>query len=191
MTKDFQSFLTRFVDAYGGNKLFFVMAGGGGSAALLSVIPGSSKVLHEVRVLYSEESSLEYYKESNDSWGSTENPKFVSEQMMDGLYQTAANVYENKYVVVAATSALTSSRYRRGDNKAYIRVFGSGWELKFDKLPEHVYEDTCTPWRDQKIANKRQAEDELLVSVAIKLATNFERDTLDELVSNGSLKRLP
>jgi len=187
MTKDFQDFLTRFVNSYEGKKLSFLMAGGGGSAALLSVVPGSSKVLHDVRILYSEESTLEYYNPTK--WSKTM-PKFVSETMVEGLYITHRNLEQGKSISIVTTSALTTSRHRKGDNLAYICVFGSCWELQFDKLPESVYEDTCIPWRDQKIANKRQAEDELLVTVAIKLATGFEHDTLEDLKRSKTLRKL-
>lgn len=191
-SKEFMAFLKRFVDGWEGKKIGLVMAGGGASAASLALIPGSSRVLYDMTILYAEDATKEFLHTYHDclSKSAVIPEKFVSKEMVLALQRAAVEKTGPACYPVIATSALTSGRPRKGDNVAYICGRGDVWKLILDKLPEEVYSDSVTPWREQRIAIKRQSEDELVAEVAIKLVTGFEVDSLEGRISNGTLVRL-
>lgn len=183
----FEDFLTRLVKSYKGNKIAIAAAGGGASLARIALVPGSSGILEEVNILYSEDATHTYIERA----GYRVNDKKVVSLGIGGLLHLAtAQRLQDSCHIIAMTSALTTSRPRKGDNQAYIYVDGEPWHIELDKLPESVYSDSVIPWRDQQIAYKRQSEDELISEVALKLVTGFERDTLEGMISNGVLRSL-
>jgi hypothetical protein len=184
---NFDEFLSRFVRNYTGKKLCFVLAGGGVSAAKLALVPGSSKVLYDLSLLYDEDATVEYL-ERYDHFTKIE--QMVSEDVATRLYAKSTRRLQDTYKIVAATSALTTNRARRGENQAFIVTSNQNAHLRLDKLPESVYSDPIIPWREQQIAVKRQKEDELVARVAIQLATDFEPETLEGMFANGTLRRL-
>lgn len=188
---EFDKYLQRLVAGYQqSRKIAIVVAGGGASMSHLALVPGSSKVLDAMHVLYSEPSTVAFIRSAGYSIAAPDEYKMVSPYIANALFLAGAHHYRNSGII-SVTSALTTNRYRRGDNHAIIRTSNSVChELKFDKLPESVYTDPVIPWRDQQIALKRQKEDELISEVALKLGTGFEAGSLERLYSNGTLRRL-
>lgn len=185
----FDEYLTRLVREYDfDRKIQFVIAGGGVSISRLALVPGSSRVIEEIRVLYSESCSSKYLENGGILIPEDAIVSLVSKWMAENLYQVASNL-NGRDRIIAITAALTTSRNRRGLNRAFIRTSRSVChELLLDKLSDAVYKDTVIPWRDQQIANKREAEDELIAEVALKLGTGFEAESLEGVLSNGTLR---
>jgi len=190
---EYEKFLVRFVNAYSDSrKLLAVVCGGGISLSRIAMVPGSSKVLDAIWMPYSEEEAVSWLEQRTTV-------EYFSNQAVCGwaakeLWDALAHMHVNPNKI-AITSALTTNRARRGENQAYIAVeneYGHCeiYRLKLDKLPESVYSDPIRPWADQKIFHKRQEEDELVATVAIKLATGFEKDTLKTDIENGNLTKV-
>lgn len=191
---EYEKFLTRFVSAYADSrKLLAVICGGGISLSRIAMVPGSSKVLDAIWMPYSEEETVSWLEQrsvTSEYFSNHAVSGWAAKELWDALAYMHAS--PNK---VAITSALTTNRVRRGENQACIAVeneFGSCevFHLKLDKLPEEVYSDPIRPWADQKIFHKRQEEDELVATVAIKLATGFEKETLEGEFENGNLRKV-
>jgi len=190
MLTDFEKFLVRFVASYKKpKKIISVIAGGGVSMARLGVIPGSSKALGALWMPYDEDETHVWMEQRE-----VEPQAFAKKTVCQGaaieLYSALTNVYADNNELVAITSALTTNRHRKGDVHAYIAVNHCVYHLKFDKLPEQVYDDPIKPWVDQTIFLKRQAEDEKVAEVALKLLTGFEEESLTNLYADGSLKKV-
>lgn len=185
---EFDKYLTRLVSSYNGKQLAIVAAGGGVNVSRLALVPGSSKILYDISILYSESSTIEYIERYEHC---PEFEKMVSKKVTDFLRLASVNRLQDSVDIICMTSSLTTNRYRRGENQAFINANGDTWHLQLDKLPESVYSDSVIPWREQQIALKRQKEDELVAEVAIKLATGFEVETLEGMKANGILRCLP
>jgi hypothetical protein len=187
---DYEKFLTRLVAAYKGKKIIGVVAGGGVSLARIAMVPGSSKILGAMWMPYGEDETITWMEAREV------NPVAFSEHAVCGaaageLFSALAHVYGDNNAIVAVTGSLTTNRYRKGDNQAFIAVTTEDiYRLTFDKLPEEVYSDPVKPWADQKIFYKRQEEDEQIAEVALKLLTGFEEDTLKGLYDNGNLTKV-
>jgi hypothetical protein len=187
---DYEKFLTRLVAAYQGKKIIGVIAGGGVSLARIAMVPGSSKILGAMWMPYDEDETVTWMEAREVD------PKAFSNQAVCGkaageLFMALAHVYADNAALVAVTGALTTNRYRRGENAAYISIDPeTAYKLTFDKLAEDVYSDPIKPWVEQKIFYKRQEEDEQIAEVALKLLTGFEADTLKALYDNGNLTKI-
>lgn len=186
-TSNLDQYLTRLVSGYKGKQLAIVAAGGGVSVSRIALVPGSSRVLYDVSILYSEDATIAYIEREGLLFTAE---KMVSTQVANDLYHATTDRLQDSCAIVAMTSSLTTNRHRKGENQAFIRVGEETWRLRLDKLPESVYSDTVAPWRDQQIAVKRQKEDELVAEVALKLATGFEAETLEGMKINGVLRRV-
>lgn len=185
----FDQYLTRLVSSYQGKQLAIVAAGGGVSISRLALVPGSSRILYDMKILYSEDSTVRYIESGLMDVETPE--KMVSAKVAENLYYATTAHLEDSCNIIAMTSSLTTNRYRRGENQAFVEVVSGRWHLRLDKLPESVYSDPIVPWREQQIALKRQKEDELVAEVALKLATGFEVETLEGMKANGILRCLP
>lgn len=188
---DFEKFLTRLVAAHTGKKIMAVIAGGGVSVARLAMIPGSSKALGATWMPYDQDETVTWM-ESRDVSGKAFQEKAVCAAAAKELHSAMTHVYGDSGQLLSITASITTNRYRKGDNQAFIAV---NWDdpiyhLKLDKLDESVYNDPIKPWVEQKIFYKRQEEDEQIATVALKLLTGFEKETLDEDFANGRLTRL-
>lgn len=186
---DYEKFLIRFVAAYTGKKIISVVAGGGVSMARLAQVPGSSKVLGAMWMPYDEDET-HVWMEQREVDPKAFSEHAVCEGAAKELYRALTNVYGDNNQLVAITSALTTNRYRKGEVQAFICVRDDVYRLTFDKLDEGVYNDPIKPWADQTIFYKRQAEDEKIAEVALKLLTGFEEDTLTDLYGHGTLQKV-
>lgn len=184
MKSDFEKFLSRFVEKYSGIKqIYACVAGGGISISQIGLVPGSSKILYGTNVLYSETATQSYLKRFHQDW---ELSKMVSYECAERLIAAMSNeigfvspsLGHPEVALVAITSAVTTSRYRRGLNEAWICTSRGDAHVSLDKLPESLHSDPVIPWREQKIEVSRRTQDEFIAEVAIKLATGFECESL-------------
>jgi len=190
---DFDLFLERFVGNYTGPRIAAVISGGGVSLSGLALIPGASGVLYEVscpydtlateRTIYLGNSMTRYFHK-----------KAVSGDAAWEMARAFENLHPYNTKVIAITSALTTTRFRRGENQAFICIgdgnINSVYNLKLTKLPEEIYTDPIASWKTH-IIRKRKEEDRLVAEVALKLATGFEaKETLPVMFENKSLVML-
>lgn len=187
---EYEKFLTRFVNAYSHDKkLLAVICGGGISLSRVAMIPGSSKVLDAIWMPYSEDETATWLEQRTIAPAGFNN-KAVSGWAAKELWDALAYMHPGPKKV-AITAALTTNRHRMGENHAYIAVdSGEVFHLTLTKLPESVFTDPIRPWADEKIFHKRQEEDEQVATVALKLATGFEVETLESDFENGNLKKV-
>lgn len=186
MNKDYKDFLKRFIDSRNEDedRIYACICGGGISIAELGILPGSSKVLYGANVLYHEDATRSYLKRFHQEYN---HEHMVSPELSKSLYEAMTNeigfvspsMGHPRVNLIAITSAVTTNRYRRGANKAYITFKFGTFELNLDKLPESVHTDSVIPWRDQKLENHRASLDEQIAMVAIRLVTGFEENKLD------------
>lgn len=128
-----------FVDNYVGPPLVIVALGGGASLCKLATVPGASRILDRVGLSWSKESSLELlWNISTESetfkFVSPEVVKCIKSEILDGLNPLDCQP-------VAITAALTTNRYRKGDNHAYIAFSSSVWHLHLPKFDEVQYKE--------------------------------------------------
>jgi nicotinamide mononucleotide (NMN) deamidase PncC len=163
----------RVVDKYNGPKISIMAAGAGMSLAQLQMIPGSSKLLHGMLFPYSEDMLLQVL--GGDKRNYMVGPKgfkAVSPEVAEMMAIRARMLTRDREAVgIGITGALTTSRYRRGDNGAYIAICGRingevktlvGY-LEVPKSEESVY-NSMTP---EQIRNLRKTEDEFVASAVL------------------------
>lgn len=109
-----------FVRDYKGPKLSIVVVGGGNFLADILKFPGASAIVEAVYQPYSEPAVRAFC-------GVDEFPAVSAERVKRLEYCTPYG--EGK--VVAITAALTTTRYRKGDNHAWYMIAGM-------KEPEHI-----------------------------------------------------
>jgi hypothetical protein len=118
--------LELFVRTYEGPKLAIVATGGAAHLGDLAAIPGASRVLHSVDVPYATE--LVPLKDYSA----------VSEERLYELKEFYSFCYGGpkgiRWIIV--TAALTTDRYRRGPNHAWVQITGRNHYFAMDKLSE-------------------------------------------------------
>jgi nicotinamide mononucleotide (NMN) deamidase PncC len=176
MTQEYDKFLMDLVGTYQDQRKISVVSCGGGSASLarLSLIPGASKLLHSIDCPYDQTATINILRGAGIYL--TETDSMVSRKVALGLGFAAMN-RSIRDIGIGVTGAITTNRYRRGNNAAYISICMNWLEkrivvVNFDKLPESVYSDPIVPWREQTIFATRQKEDETIAMVALCLATD-------------------
>lgn len=155
----FKEVLKDFVKKYNGPLITFRVTGGGISITNLCLIPGSSQSIYRIDVPYGEGcfgEALEGYKS-------------VSKEVSQ--YLSVQNDGE-EFLGVGITAALTTSRWRRGDNHAYISIYRPGhskneetWHLNIPKMREEVYRSAA----ETKIHKQREIEDQAVARIALGL----------------------
>ena len=176
MTKIFDEYLTRVVNEYSGPKLAIIVAGGGSGIARLCVIPGVSKVLYSMVCPYDTAATIKLI-EQNGGVCRYFKHKAVSPEASWELARCWEVRGGKEVVVIGITGAITTSRYRRGNNEAFISIgrgeINAQYHIKLGKLPESIYEDHIIPWREGVIFRTREKEDELIAMTALNLATGI------------------
>lgn len=147
-----------FVKNYKGPKLAFVVTGGGIGIHNLAQMLGASKILHAIYVPYSYEESERFIASAIDSRDGIKNGAMFGKQYVEEgavskhgatLLQLAGRIVWPDCRVIACTAATTTSRYRRGENQAYIAMTDPGqvlasdikhFHLKLSKISESDYQ---------------------------------------------------
>lgn len=166
------STITDFVQNYNGPKLAILATGGGMNLALVGTVPGASRVLHSFYCPYDTEETIQFLRAYHPSPTAFQ-ASAVSHAAALELYQAMSNKHPEQNVVVV-TAACTSSRWRRGENRAYIACKNSEgavevWHLKLPKATQEEYA-TLTP---ETIAAVREMEDKGIANTALALVGNM------------------
>lgn len=140
----------------GNRKIKLYCAGVGFSFADIIARPGCSSLLSDIHYLYSEESLTRLFSVE----------KAVSRE-------TAVNlaIHQQGDIVVGVTGAITSARYRRGNNEAYIALMKPDLKspivkhVKLFKMPEaeHLTNNIS------EISKRRRSEDHQICNAVIDL----------------------
>ena len=179
--------LHSFVSEYQGPKLRMLFTGVGSYATGLLGVPGASKVLDSIQVPYSHEAcSLLFKRHYPQGLEVSETHGSVSKEMAVALH--ACNSADlGDLIPITVTAAITTSRYRRGDNQAFIAVGKPDnlevWHLRLDKLTEEEHQP-------EAVLTKRYFQDRLVSEVAICLATSLTTPILTDLLEGGHLVRV-
>lgn len=179
MLEAFDKYLLKVVNEYQGPKLAFMVAGAGASLARLATIPGASRILHEVACPYDVEATKRYIK---DSLGHVRyfSSKAVSADSAWEISRALVQRVPEGVIAVGVTGAATSTRYRRGNNEAFISV-GQGpvnhnFHVKLVKPDESLYtSSTFTEEKRQElICRIRFEEDETIAAATLQVVTGFQ-----------------
>ena len=164
--------------AYKGPKIGFVLSGGGIGVAQLATVIGASKLIHSITIPYSYNESKRFILEG---WRRFESNRSaidasieyaahaVSERGAELLATAGSNIWgapqqDDPCATIVCTAATTTSRYRQGDNHAWIGVvnpYRSGpgenkfFHLELSKLSEDDHRTAGAAY----VAWKRRAED--------------------------------
>jgi len=114
--------IEKMVAKYNGPKVGFVVSGGGASVANLALIPGVSKLLHEVKIPYSLEATESFISSIWESDRGRYSNNAVSKESAFLLANAAKSYWGGDVGIIGCTAAITTSRWRRGDNHAWICV---------------------------------------------------------------------
>lgn len=182
MTKEYQKFLTSFLDESKTKhlpKLSMVSCGLGISLAGIGLIPGSSEIFSDFTCLYDNPLGQRFIRTNTGACNAFKN-KAVSKEAVFELARAMVCSLEHlaqERIVVAVTGAGTTNRPRRGKNEAFVCVsrdnLNSMFYIEFlNKLPDSHFEDTNLVWRNQVIQNQRTWEDEQVSKLALDLAVS-------------------
>jgi len=175
------------VKNYAGPKLRLLLTGVGSFASGIIGIPGSSAVIDSISIPYSRESVETLLKRHHPlALHVLEKASSVSQEMVVALH--LCNCVDAQSVrPITITGAITTTRYRRGENHAFIAFGGQEdvevYHLQLDKLKEEEH-------TDELVAQKRYVQDRLVSEVALAMATGTPSDLVDELQKNGFLTRV-
>lgn len=124
-----------FRENYNGKKLSFYLAGGAVSIVDFLKIPGAGKFIYSIYIPYAEEANKNLIQSM--IYPSPWNYPSVSEQTV-GMYDQVLQEFNDNPEIsrVVVSCALTTTRYRKGENKAIILFKDQVWKLLLKKLPE-------------------------------------------------------
>lgn len=112
--------LYKKIKNYNGKKVVLILTGGGLSSLEAAKQIGSSKIIHAVYVPYSLEESYEFIGKNLTQEKAIEySKKSVSSSAAISLCLAGQARWPSTRVI-ACTAALTTNRYRRGENLAFI-----------------------------------------------------------------------
>lgn len=191
-------------------KLSILVAGGGVAIAELLKIPGASALVQGINFPYAVEETARFI---DRNLGPDAGEEF-RKKSVDGLaavnlagalrnHGEKLNGFRNT-TYVAVTAAVTTDRYRRGDNSAHIAIYRAvplagflrtsphrleTYHLRLAKLKEEQYQD-IPEYVQWLVQNTRNDEDRKIAKVALLLAETPDSDEIEEMISNGTLTGL-
>lgn len=173
---------------YKGPKLRILMTGVGSYATGIIGIPGSSEIIDSITIPYSRESVSRLLTHTHPQFHDIlESASDVSQEMVVALHMCNSE-YLGDCVPLTVTGAVTTNRYRRGDNQAYIATGHPSsmevYHLMLDKMEESEHSDA------DKVAQKRYLQDRMISEVALAMAAGMQSDLVDELQKAQYLVRL-
>jgi len=179
--------LPSVVQTYKGPKLRLLFTGAGAWASGLLGIPGASSLVDSLYVPYSHESVHGLLRDRHpDPESIIQNCGSVSQEMAVALHLCNSHNIGN-CIPVSVTAAVSTNRYRKGDNHAFIVVGPpssfSTYHLALHKLSEEEH----TP---EAVAAKRYIEDRMIGEVALALSLDVESQLVNILKEDGHLVNL-
>lgn len=167
---------------YQGPKLSMMVAGAGVTLAQLQTIPGSSRILHGILLPYSEDMLLKILSgDRKDSYEKSDKFKAVSAEVAEMMALRARLLTKDRSAVgIGITGALTTNRYRKGENGGYIAVcYNKGGEVKtfstkfsLPKLDEAVYNQLDI----DEISGIRESEDQQVAELVCNALLGKNRE---------------
>ncbi len=184
--------------------LFFGVASGGGAAIVdILKLPGASRLVKGIYLPYAVTETSEFIRTHLGSASADVFSKKTVGAASAELLAMAAYTrdlvrnFHGNVIYAGVTAAITTNRWRRGNNEAYICIIPGECiiRLKMSKLSEWLWYsggscESCW-WSRRTILSKREQEDELISKVTLMLALDSENPFLKELVQNGSIEILP
>lgn len=194
MQTAFEEYLLEFVQNYKGPKLAIVATGGGIQLGNIAMVPGGSNVLHSFYCPYETQESVNFINRNLPEMGALSLPKAVSPGVAGFLCKAlqAQNKQFPEVRNLAVTAACTTTRYRRGDNQAFLAFQNTTtqqmevWHLKLPKLSEEEHKNSSP----EELYALRLREDETIASVALWLACGLEPQVLEVMREDGFLSRV-
>jgi hypothetical protein len=144
-------------------------------------------LIDSITIPYSKESVSDLLRRLHPQGGEDviESAQSVSQEMVVALHLCNSRNLRGT-IPVTATGAITTTRYRRGENHAFIATGQASVEvyhLLLDKLSEQEH----TP---EAVAKKRYIQDRMVSEVALTMALGAQSDIVDELQKNKYLVRV-
>jgi len=205
MQTAFEEYLLEFVQNYKGPKLAIVATGGGIQLGNIAMVPGGSNVLHSFYCPYETQESVNFIERNLPGRGQLFLQKAVSADsaglLYKGLCVQNAGFYNGQGVQnagfphvrnLAVTASCTTTRYRRGDNQAFIAFQNAEtqqievWHLKLPKRSEEEHKNSSP----EELYTLRLREDETIAGVALWLACGLEPQVLEVMREDGFLSRV-
>ena len=135
----------KFIHDYTGPKLAFVVTGGGVDIHRIAQTAGASKILHSIYAPYAREESVKFISDYlSESDGKAFDEKAVCAKSAHLLCKAGLERWSTCRVV-ACTAAITTDRYRRGLNQAYVAIGEPSskkiteYHLSLSKLEEYEH----------------------------------------------------
>lgn len=171
-----------FKETYKGWKLSFYLTGGAISISDFLKVPGAGKFIHGIYLPYSEEANQTFVL-SHYGTPAKNLPSVSQESVKTYDHVLKAMNNDDRVLRVVASCALTTNRYRRGDNKAYISYANIIWKLTLNKLDEEEHKK----YSEYEIGLLRQAED-FKVSQAVLSCITGDKALIPSLQVGESLE---
>lgn len=190
---EYDKFLSQFKQKFSGPKLSIVASGGGNSIFDIVKFPGGSHILHSFYAPYSFEESKDYISSNlGKQDGVNYLKKCVSPESSRLLYEAeSARTFKHDIKVVTITAALTTTRYRRGANHAFISFKSDKTkmtEVVHILLPKLLEAKHIVTDDDFSLINsKRIEEDQYIARTALCLITGFDQEFLKKGFENGHI----
>jgi len=112
----------KMISEYEGPKVGFIVSGGGAGIANLATVPGASKIIHEIKIPYSLEAVENFLSVVEVGRQGFYSKDAVSQDSALLLAEAARRSWGDNIKIIACTAAITTNRWRRGDNHAWICV---------------------------------------------------------------------
>lgn len=186
---------------YTGPKIAFLISGGGYSCLKFRQFPGASSIIEQAIEPYS---GLSFANFLNDAIAATtacsldgepqpyydENSSFCNQEILDPAIRSMENYVDSEEtLIVVVTAALTTNRYRLGENRAFIGFSdGRRFKLSLPKInePSHAFMLSNAP---SLLDEHRFREDSLVGQVVLALIMN-DPNMMPNLPEGASLENL-
>jgi hypothetical protein len=173
---DMHSVIQKFRSEYAGPSAYFFITGGGHSCLDFRRYPGASRILRGAYEPYVSEEIAHFMNEYGPSGDLIDpsNFSFCTEQMtVDALQALSTFVADSTgSLLVVVNSALTTNRWRRGDNRSWIATSrGNLFRLNLNKIDEQNY-NALTSANPLLIDSIRESEDMRVGQVVLAIVMN-------------------
>lgn len=174
---------------YSGPRIAFLISGGGYSCLNFRQLPGASRILDQAVEPYSPGSFADFLNENGDTVFD-ENSRFCDEEVLNPAVEAIENYAGGGSIFgVVVTAALTTDRYRQGQNRAFIGFSdGRRFKLNLPKLDQQSHE-TLLNSAPHLIDEHRHQEDNLVGQVVLALIMN-DPTMMPNLPQGASLENI-
>lgn len=181
-----EHFRSNFNKDGNGQRISFLITGGGYSTLNFRLGCGSSRFLEGCWDPYSQEQLISFLSQNGENVDAT-NFHSVEEESIISYANALKNIVlrsnpkgDKLPLLVVVSAALTTNRYRRSDNRAFIMIVrdidkSTGkiiemdiWNVKISKISEPLY-NKCLKQNPKFIDTLRKMEDEKISQITLSL----------------------